>query len=46
MVLDSQSLSIKGIVHWADKLRGFSTGEAALEGATEDRSVSLPTGKL
>lgn len=46
MVLDSQPLSVESIIHWADKLRGFSAGAAALGGAAEDWRVNLPTGKL
>lgn len=46
MVLDSQSLSIEGIVHWADKLRRISAGEAPLEGAAKDGRLSLPPGRL
>lgn len=46
MVLDSQSLSVESIVHWADQLRGFRAGKAALDGAAEDWRLSLPTGKL
>lgn len=46
MMLDSHSFSIEGIVHWADKLLGFSAGEAALEGAAEGGRFSLPTGEL
>lgn len=46
MMLDSKSLPIEGIVHWADKLRGFSAGEAALEAAGEIGTLLLPTGKL
>lgn len=46
MMLDSKSLPIEGIVHWADKLRGFSAGEAALEAAAgEIGRLLLPTGK-
>lgn len=46
MVLDSESLSIEGIIHWVDKLWGFSAGEAALDGAAEDRTLCLPTGQV
>ena len=46
MVLDSESLSIESIVHWADKLWGLSVGEAALNCAAQDWRLPLPTGKI
>lgn len=45
MMLDSKSLPVERIVHRANKFRGFSAGEAALDCAVEDWSVPLPTRK-
>ena len=46
MMLHSESLSVEGIVHRADKLWGFSAGEPALEYAGGDWILPLPTSKV
>lgn len=41
MRLHSETLSVEGIVHWANKLGGFLAGEASLESSSEDWGMGV-----